>query len=190
MNLKFDFYTDKNTLEDVDVSRSFEENIGESRKYAFKFFLDISDENYKVAKISGYILDDEQISEDEEDIIDIADMIDQDLYNAIDKLVNSDYFTYDEGYIAYLERFYIFPEYRNKGIGNFMLNNLDKILHYFLNIPIKCFITYLKPQIPTEKDWIDLKDTNKTMKKLMAQVFKTAGYKQIKKSDYYVKIYI
>lgn len=84
-----------------------------------------------------------------------------------------------------MERYYIIPQYRNKGIGSYLLNNLDKILNYFLNVNIKCFIIYPNPQVPINKEWKDIEDKKSEMKKLMEKIIKNAGYKQINKSGYY-----
>jgi hypothetical protein len=127
-------------------------------------------------------------------IVYIADMYDGDVYNAMESLSKSKIYkqesdpnlAFDAPYICYIERVYINPEFRRKGISKYIFKNLYHIFLHCLNIHTRCFIIYPKPQQPGEKNsWVDSPDEDGSMKKLMIDVIKKSGYRQIGKSGYF-----
>lgn len=141
-----------------------------------------------IAKIEVILFDYDLIERDGEDIIDIADSIEGDVYSSIFELVNSKYFDKDElyiGAICYLERFYIMPKYRNKGIGKYLINNLCDLIKYHSNINIEYIVAYLKPLDYIDNKWMDNPDAS-SMKKKMVKFYKNNFFKQIGRKNYYV----
>ncbi|MBS6554054.1 MAG: GNAT family N-acetyltransferase [Clostridium sp.] len=141
-----------------------------------------------VARIETIIFDYDLIEEDDEDIVDVADSITGDVYSNIEELINSKYFDNNYifvGNICSLERFYIMPEYRNKGIGKYLINNLCELIKEHSNINISYIVAFLKPMDFIDNKWVDTPNPQK-MKNMMVEFYKNNGFKRIKKSNYFV----
>ncbi len=109
---------------------------------------DLDEKDLKlVAVLETIIFHYNLIVEDGEDIVDVADSIAGDVYSNIEELVNSKYFNRDDifvGNICLLERFYIMPEYRNKSIGKYLMNNLCDLIKEHNNILYKLYCCFSK----------------------------------------------
>lgn len=150
---------------------------------------ELNESDLKLAAIIEIIIFDyDLIEEDGEDIVDVADSIEGDVYSNIEELVNSKYFDNNDifvGNICSLERFYIVPEYRKKGIGKYLINNLCDLIKEHSNINISYIIAFLKPMDFIDNKWEDTPNPQK-MKTIMLDFYKNNGFKRIKKSNYYV----
>lgn len=193
MNLNFKISIDKNKTNNIDTSKPFEESLDEYQKYAFTFSLNVYKGKNKVAIVSGYVMDEDKIINDNQDLLGIADMYEGTFAEAIEILSNNtiyeeeieDNFINVSWFICYIERFYVFPKYRKQGIGKYLLTNLSEILGHFLNAPIRCFVTFINPQTLTAKGWEFTEPKDEIIKKVMIKLFKEVGYKEIDNSDYF-----
>lgn len=171
-------------------------------KYSFNFVMNVFevDECYepknKVAKIEGYIFDEEKCDEDGIDIVEAADMLYQEIYEAMFALYNSKIYNkektddlnyYFPPYQCYLSRFYVFPEYRKKGLGKYLLVNLSDILDEIFNIGIGFIIAFINPLTLDGVKWTEYKDKNNEMRDYMRQFFINNGYNKHGRSKYYIK---
>lgn len=200
MFLKFEF---KNCNDEIRicVNKDFESDISEYDKYSSKIEIkiyDIENENddYKnnedlnvVAIIEAQLLNIDKIEEDDEELVDIADMLDGEVYGNIYELRNSKF--YDEeaiyqGYACCLEKLYVMPEYRKKGVGKYLINNLTKIIEYFTNTDITYTVLCLNPLCLNDEKWEQLKQEKTQMKNIMKKTYKAAGFKQIRNTNHFV----
>lgn len=190
--------TNKNNL-NFNIEIDIKNDTFEFDKYINCANLNIyeSDENFDeinpdysklIARIEVILFDYDLIESDGEDIIDIADSIKSDVYSSIFELINSKHFDEEELYIGavcYLERFYIMPKYRNKGIGKYLINNLCDLIKYHSNIDIEYIVACLKPLNYINNKWVDNPDAD-SMKKKMVKFYKKNFFKQIGRKNYYV----
>ncbi|MDI6706311.1 MAG: GNAT family N-acetyltransferase [Bacillota bacterium] len=89
--------------------------------------------------------------------------------------------------IFHIERFYIEEEFRNKGIGEKILDLLDDILNYTLNCEVGCYILLPNPITKNDKNELKIikdENLNKKLKKKLVKFYRKCGYKKISKSDY------
>lgn len=192
MILKIEVSSSRDEIEWIDTNEPFSQCIDEMEQYSFRAFVSIFEEDNLVAEVSGIVFDEQKILNEGQDIVDIADMYDSDTFGAISTLIESKIYKQelDENliftppYSCYVEKVYVEPEYRRKGIAKYIFNNLYEIFLHCLNIHIRCFVIYPNPQQPNEKGiWENLSDED--MKKLMINVIKKSGYRRIGKSGYF-----
>lgn len=194
MKLKIKVSSSRNEIEWIDINEPFSQCIDEMEEYSFRAFLSIFEEDTLVAEVYGVVFDEEKIINEGQDIVDIADMYDGDTEGAISTLIKSKIYKqeldenliFTSPYSCYIEKVYVNPEYRGKGIGKYIFNNLYDIFLHCLNIHIRCFIIYPKPQQPDDEgNWENSPDEDGSMKKLMIDVIKKSGYREIGKSGYF-----
>lgn len=186
-------YTLINDFNDV-----FTESIDEQEVFSFVGGVNLQDEdtNEILATVSGIFFDEEKILNENENIVDLADMLDGDVEGAMYALsrsnIHSRELNYEKAMLplfsCYIQRIYVYPQYRGLGIARYIFINLEQIFLHCFNTPIHSFVIYPKPQQPDEKDcWHDYPDENGVMLKRMVSLLKKDGYKQIGKTGYYAK---
>lgn len=192
MILKIEVSSSRDEIEWIDTNEPFSKCIDEMEEYSFRAFVSIFEEDTLVAEVYGVVFDEEKILNKGQDIVDIADMYDVDTVEAMSNLTKSKIYKqeldenliFTSPYSCYIEKVYVKPGYRRKGIGKYIFNNLYGIFLHCLNINIRCFVIYPKPQQPNEKGiWENLSDEG--MKKLMINVIKNSGYRRIGRSGYF-----
>ncbi len=180
----------------IDIDNPFTRAIDEEQKYCFfgGFTLKDEDSDDLIAVVEGYFFDEDKILDDGQDIVDIADMLDSDVYGAMYALTRSRLYKKEIDlelamrslYSCYISRVFVYETYRGKGIGRYIFENLSSICSYCFNTQIHCFVICPKPQHPTNNDrWVDSEDTDGKMFKLMVSTIKKTGYKQISKTEFY-----
>jgi len=133
MELTYKIQTSKNNSQ-ISTDSDFNSSLAEYDKYSFCFSITVLNNRKKIAFIEGQIFDEIAISDDGEDLINVADSFSGGVSDAIEVLYYSDFYNeiaYLPEYICYIDRFYIFPNARQRGIGSYLLNNLPNILKYF-----------------------------------------------------------
>ena len=154
MNIKVT--TNNLLLNDVSTECDFKDShYFPDGSHSFVTTLELSQKETKVAFISITLFDLNAIEDAECDLLDIADQYDSDTHAAISSLVQSgiaddvgDNNIFKRPFIAYIKRFYVEPNFREKGIGSWILLNLQDILLYSLNIDIRAFVTLPSPETP------------------------------------------
>lgn len=197
MELNIDVWSSRNEISYVDPVEPFQyyAEVGFEEIYSSKISISITDEDTKelVAEVSLITFCEDTILNDHEDILDIADAISIDCFASINYLIQSKAYSQEirdeelawrSTHIAYISKVYIYPKYRKRGIGKYILQNLYDILLYSLNIYVRCFTIFIKPQRPTENGWENIIDEN--MSNLMVNVVKKVGYKQTFNSNHYI----
>ena len=191
----------RNNLCVIDTDKPFTQTFdcedAHNNYFCFKagFNLYSIDEEYEekdiVATVEGCFFRYNRISEYNIDIIDLADTISRDTYDAIITLANNNLFTdVDMGYmplICYLSRLYVYPKYRNNGIATYIYENLQEIFEYVTSDLISIFITLPCPQEPnSDGTWKNVRDD--IMFEKMVRLLNKHEFKSVCNGFYY-KLY-
>ena len=161
----------------------------------------LMDDNGKnIAFMQGLFFNENKLCYVTDGIVEAADCYSLDAFKAIDKLVKSKPYKQRQvkpaeygQHTLYIERFYVYPEFRNQGYGNWLLQNLDDLVEYYFNVSLYFAVTMLVPQEPigsddTHKDidYFDWKDNDAPeMNELLKKTFVDAGFKRLGRSDIY-----
>ncbi len=164
-------------------------------KAGFNLFLidEDCDEEDIVATVEGYFFNYNYIEAYDINIIDSADTISSDAYNAIVTLKNNNFLLAEvdigcRPLICYLSRFYIYPNYRNNGIATYIHENLQEIFEYVTSDLTSIFIILPCPQEPTSDErWQNVKDD--IMFEKMVSLLNKHEFKPIGKEGFYYKSY-
>jgi GNAT superfamily N-acetyltransferase len=184
-----------------DFNIPFREEVDEweEDKYTFMGSFEIIDEekDKPVASVSGRFFNHDKIANDGEDIVDVADWINQEVYNAIFELNKSKLYKreIDDNklllalYSCYIDRVFVYPEYRNMRIGKYIFDNLEDLCCYCFNVTIHSFVIFPKPQIPSDGvAWVNAADPDGEVKKLMIRLLELTGFEKIGRNGFYAKI--
>jgi GNAT superfamily N-acetyltransferase len=184
----------------IDLETSFQEQVDvwEEDKYSFMGSFEIIDEDNKkpVASVSGTFFNHNKIDNDGENIVDVADWICQDVYNAMFELNKSMLYKREIDddklllalYLCYIDRVFVYPEYRNKRIGKYIFDNLKDLCCYCFNVTIHSFVIFPKPQIPSDGvAWVNAADPGGEMKRLMIRLLELTGFEKIGRNGFYAK---
>ena len=88
---------------------------------------------------------------------------------------------------VYVDHLYVHPQYRKRGIGQYLLNNLDSILEFVLNRGIHSISAFLEPTPIDETDTVPMGDAE--MLALMKKCYTAAGFKQVGRSRVFIQNY-
>jgi ribosomal protein S18 acetylase RimI-like enzyme len=162
----------------------------------------IVDENKTVAYMELYILYETKI----DNIVMFADGIAGDVYRTMSALnangllepfdpdddINDDFFDFVLDTIVHLNYIAVRDEYRKKGIGDWLLRNLPRILSRNYGITPRLISTTICPQNitwgenePSFTQPDETVPTDKAMYKLMEKLFVKNGYQQIGSSEHF-----
>ena len=198
MELDIVVKTNRNTSVCIDINEPLENYFSIMDKYSFQFSIHIFGKAKLAAEVVGIALDERKIKSDGLIMKDLADGYSRDAYLAINSLVRSNMYTKElDDDIAnaclctcYIDRVYVEPSHRNKGIGKYVFNNLRSILSLSLNLQTRYFVIYPFPEQPYKNknnriEWIQTPDRGGSNKKLMIDVLTKAGYERIGKTRFF-----
>ena len=187
--------TDVSIIDDMD----FEAHV---HKYYFKtgFELYMVDDSYAptdniVAVVETVFFNIKHIYNDDVDIQDIADVIEndfgEDISHAIDIFVNNTKYVSNDfeqsELLCYLHRLYIYPEYRDKGIGTYIFENVQDIFEYITGNKTKIIIIHPKPQEPKSNGWGASEDNDGVMLNKMISKIEQFQFYPIEDTGFYIK---
>ena len=197
MELRIEMLDSKNDLLVFTDEKFMERVVTEIRDYCcINAMFHIYDEKENlVAEISAFFIDESRSYNNGLSITTVADCMSQELLDAIKVLVKTE--DYDEiiftpAYTCYIQTFYVYPEFRNMGIGKYLWENIADIFEYFMNKDIHAIIVYPKPHTiikngnTFEKEPIEDDEMLQKMKSGLV----LGGYKEIDNSNYFMKIYL
>ena len=148
--------------------------------------------NEKVATVEAQFFKTDYINAYDMDIKEFADIISSDTYKAILTLSDNNLLDEDEIWetplVCYLSRLYISPQYRNKGIATYILNNLQEIFEYITSEASRIFITLPCPQ-EQDKEGRWNNTCNKEMLDNMIKILEKHDFKSIGEYGCYYKTY-
>lgn len=197
MELRIKMLDSKNDLLVFTDEKIMEGVVTEIRDYCCinaRFHIYDEKENL-VAEISAFFIDESRSYNNGLSITTVADCMSQELLDAIKVLVKTE--DYDEiiftpAYTCYIQTLYVYPEFRNMGIGKYLWENIADIFEYFMNKDIHAIIVYPKPHTiikngnTFEKEPIEDDEMLQKMKSGLV----LGGYKEIDNSNYFMKIYL
>lgn len=197
MELRIEMLDSKNDLLVFTDEKFMERVVTEIRDYCcINAMFHIYDEKENlVAEISAFFIDESRSYNNGLSITTVADCMSQELLDAVKVLVKTE--DYDEiiftpAYTCYIQTFYVYPEFRNMGIGKYLWENIADIFEYFMNKDIHAIIVYPKPHTiikngnTFEKEPIEDDEMLQKMKSGLV----LGGYKEIDNSNYFMKIYM
>lgn len=93
--------------------------------------------------------------------------------------------------IGYIEDFYINKQYRNYGIGSYVINNLDEILYFYSNLFINKFVVLPQPRVVNKnKEHQNVSEKNKNKDLLMKRLisfYEMNEFEFIENTNYMLK---
>ena len=197
MELRIEMLDSKNDLLVFTDEKFMERVVTEIRDYCcINAMFHIYDEKENlVAEISAFFIDESRSYNNGLSITTVADCMSKELLDAVKVLVKTE--DYDEiiftpAYTCYIQTFYVYPEFRNMGIGKYLWENIADIFEYFMNKDIHAIIVYPKPHTiikngnTFEKEPIEDDEMLQKMKSGLV----LGGYKEIDNSNYFMKIYL
>lgn len=153
-----------------------------------------SDEEIEIGKLKGNYFE-AGVVIDDYSFYDICDCKGADLEPLAAAITNREgyikeiIFEVDEN-LMYIDRIYIEEEYRGVGITSFVIESLNEVLQYTMELNPNVYILLPKPQEKDENGKIDnMKDEYQKeicMEKLL-KLYKRLGFKKISNSNYMVK---
>jgi len=189
-----------------DVNEPFVSEIDEQDEYMFSGGFDLYKENEDIenyddaeriiATVRGIFFDEDKILDDDQDIVDLADMLDGDVYTAMYALSKSKLYNQDPNedkiflplFSCYVQRVYVYPEFRQSGIAQYIFTNMEQIFLHCFNTNIHSFVIYPKPQQPDPQgNWINSSDDKGVMLNCMVKVIKSFGFSPLGSSGYFAK---
>ena len=93
----------------------------------------------------------------------------------------------NSSFLCYLDKFYVKPNYRRKGIGTYLLENLPDIIDLYFNCRVQAVTVYPAPMPLSGEVMSD--SQKKRMFTKMKRCFEQAGYREMNESNFYVRIY-
>lgn len=191
------------------TEEGFEHDIPEDAEYPMREIrIYIYDRNNgkPVAFIKLYLMESYYVVYGGSDVLSVADSFNDDTCSGFEILMNNrivqdKYEEYmdsirDERHCSsgILQNLYVYPEYRQNGIGKFLLENLNDIMVRFFDMDLLVLSTYLNP---FHNDEInagyakhperELTDSEEKMLEGMRKFVKKLGFKKVRgKKDYYL----
>ena len=184
---------------DTDIN-SWIECEEDEDKYIINVFISIfatnldNREKVEIGKLTGNFFESE-IMMDDISFYSLCDSISTDLEHmasaivAEDEFIKDDICEYDEN-LMYIDRIYIEENYRGLGIGSYVINSLNDILEYSVNLSPEVLILLPAPQEIGEDGLLqeirDKKIKEQEEKKLL-KLYKKLGFEKLDNSNYMIK---
>lgn len=184
---------------DKDINNYIEEQDYEE-KYVINVFVDIfatnldTQEKVEIGKLTGNFFESEIIMDDIS-FYDLCDSIGTDLEHMAsaivdeDECIRDDICEFDEN-LMYIDRIYIEEKFRALGIASYVLNSLNDILEYSVNLSPNVLILLPAPQEIGEDGLLqEVRDEkiNENDKKRLIKLYEKLGFEKLKNSNYMIK---
>ena len=154
---------------------------------------DYNETNDIVATIKAVFLRYDNIRNDVINFIDAVDTINtpytDDIVRAVTTLINSQLLPKEQSRISlicYLSRVYVYSKFRNKGVANYIFENLQEIFEYITGEQTNLIIIYPQPQEPSGDRWHNVEDEE--MKQKMISKLEQNYFKPISDTGFYFKL--
>ena len=178
-----------------DISKTFEENVSANFRevYAHCVEFEVYQGTWKkeiIAKITVVILDEAKRKKDSIELSRV-NLINTDAASSFKYLFDDEEYQKSVGdsasFLCYIDRFYVMPKYRRKGIGTYLLENLPNIIEFYFNYRVQAITTYPAPMCLSGETMTDLQQ--KRMLTKIKRHFEHVGYREMNRSNFYIKIY-
>ena len=136
---------------------------------------------------------------DADDSDGFCNLVYSDEFNFAFEAIEED-FNFERSYSGVLQTLYVYPEYRQNGIGSFIINNLSKILWKHCGWELLCLVTYLNPYSAGEKGKYSkhkavelncpLSDPDQKMLEILRNSVVKWGFGKLERAeDHYIKVF-
>lgn len=184
---------------DTEICEYIEEEENED-KYSINIFIDIcatnleTQEKINIGKLTGTFFESEIIMNDVS-FYDLCDSIGTDLEQMATAIVDEDECIKEEicecdENLMYIDRIYIEEKFRGLGIASYVINSLNTILEYSVNLSPNVLILLPVPQ-EKGKDGLlhEVSNTkiNEQDKKKLFELYQKLGFEKLEDSNYMVK---
>lgn len=184
---------------DRDINNYIEEqDYGD--KYLINVFIDIfatnldTQEKVEIGKLTGNYFESEIIMDDIS-FYELCDSISTDLEHMASAIVDEEDCIKDEicefdENLMYIDRIYINEKFRELGIASYVINSLNEILEYSVNLSPNVLILLPAPQEVGEDGLLqEVRDEkiNENDKKRLINLYEKLGFKMLKNSNYMIK---
>lgn len=148
-----------------------------------------------VATVNAIFFNIKEINKDNINIVDIADVMDtsftDDIVEAIELFINNDFLLKKEkvNCFCYLNRVYVYPEFRNHGIASYLFENIQQIFKYITDNEIQIIFIFPKPQEPSNNGWRNSEDTDNIMINKMVSKIQQFNFVPVEETGFYCKIF-
>ena len=151
------------------------------------------DSEMKIGHIRGSIFIPMDFTRFDIDFHDVADCRGWDFYDMACAIIGEDNnirpeIAEENETITYIEDFYINKQFRNMGIGSYIIDNLDEILYFYTNLFTCKIIVLPQPRVVNkEKGYQNVSDNNKNKELLMEKLisfYKMNGFDFIENTKY------
>ena len=184
---------------DRDINNYIEEQDYED-KYLINVFIDIfatnldTQEKVKIGKLTGNYFESEIIMDDIS-FYELCDSISTDLEHMASAIVDEEDCIKDEicefdENLMYIDRIYINEKFRELGIASYVINSLNEILEYSVNLSPNVLILLPAPQEVGEDGLLqEVRDEkiNENDKRRLINLYEKLGFKMLKNSNYMIK---
>lgn len=184
---------------DRDINNYIEEQDYED-KYLINVFIDIfatnldTQEKVKIGKLTGNYFESEIIMNDIS-FYELCDSISTDLEHMASAIVDEEDCIKDEicecdENLMYIDRIYIHEKFRGLGIAGYVINSLNEILEYSVNLSPNVLILLPAPQEVGEDGLLqEVRDEkiNENDKRRLINLYEKLGFKMLKNSNYMIK---
>lgn len=169
-------------------------------KYVINVFVDIfatdldTQEKVKIGKLTGNFFESEIVMDDIS-FYDLCDSIGTDLEHMASAIVDEDecimdnICEFDEN-LMYIDRIYIEEKFRGLGIASYVLDSLNDILEYSVNLSPNVLILLPAPQEIGEDGLLqEVRDEkiNDNNKKRLIKLYEKLGFEKLEDSNYMIK---
>lgn len=146
-----------------------------------------------MAEIAAYCFDMSSVDWSVDALVDIADSIDQEVYDAIATVAEAGLLPgdmSDKPILCYLQTLYVKPEFRKQGIGSWLIKNLKDLLYFYYEKEIYGFVTYPRPSDghSDDEEIEEIIETDK-MYQQMVDLITANGFLNIEGTNYFFKNY-
>lgn len=184
---------------DRDINNYIEEQDYED-KYLINVFIDIfatnldTQEKVEIGKLTGNYFESEIIMDDIS-FYELCDSISTDLEHMASAIVDEEDCIKDEicefdENLMYIDRIYINEKFRGLGIASYVINSLNEILEYSVNLSPNVLILLPAPQKVGEDGLLqEVRDEkiNENDKRRLINLYEKLGFKMLKNSNYMIK---
>ncbi|MBQ2835803.1 MAG: GNAT family N-acetyltransferase [Clostridia bacterium] len=186
-------YIDSDIEESI-ISQEYNE------KYIIDIFIDIlgikkdTGEEINIGKLEGNFFE-SQFVMDDTSFFDVCDCVGRDLEPLAEVIIDRDgdikenICDYHEN-LMYIDRIYVEEKYRNIGIASLVIESLNELLEYTVNLEPHTLILLPKPQ-EKDKDGhlhnIEYEEEKNICMKKLIKLYRKLGFKKIRNSNYMMK---
>lgn len=162
--------------------------------YYQRLDLNIFDEEDKIqmAHVVIYCFDMERIKASEVNLDYVSDSIKGDVYFSMSVLAENKLIPMGgwkkKPMLCYIDKLYIKPEFRHKGLGSWLMENVEELIKFYYDKEAYGFVTYPRPLDGRNPDDITEKlDKTSEMYQLMVNLITKNGFSEIQESNCFFK---